>query len=308
VPAASPRQSATCRGGKVFHQWFQPNRSSRSPRQPRHGHARLSSLPDIPDGNREDGLPQGLVRRKHPVIPVPVPPGRWDQRYQPVEKLKRRRFDDTAGSGPRRLSLASGPDPMRSFAPQTLGGVELADMFIHETIDSRRLLVIHGDFFDHLTKHAAWVYHLGDRTYTAALHLNKWLNLARRSLGYPYWSFSSLLKTNVKRAVNFINDFEHFVARYTKKKDCCGVVCGHIHVPAIRQIDGVDYYNCADWMEHCTALVEHVDGRIELVSHTCLEGQPDITDRDADPDTLVEPALAALVAAGLGPLSEPRVA
>ena len=197
---------------------------------------------------------------------------------------------------------------LRPFAPQTLGGVELADMFIHETIDSHRLLVIRGDFFDHLTKHAAWVYHLGNRTYTAALHLNKWINLARRSLGYPYWSFSSLLKTKVKRAVNFINDFEHFVARYTKKKDCCGVVCGHIHVPAIRQIDGVDYYNCGDWMEHCTALVEHVDGRIELVSHTCLEGQPDITDRDADPDTLVEPALAALVAAGLGPLSEPRVA
>ena len=75
---------------------------------------------------------------------------------------------------------------LRSFSPQTLGGVELADMFIHETVDGRRLLVIHGDFFDHLTKHAAWVYHLGDRAYTAALHLNKWMNLARRSLGYPY--------------------------------------------------------------------------------------------------------------------------
>ncbi len=196
---------------------------------------------------------------------------------------------------------------LRPFAPQTLGGVELADMFIHDTIDGRRLLVIHGDFFDHLTKHAAWVYHLGDRAYTAALHLNKWMNLARRSLGYPYWSFSSLLKTKVKRAVNFINDFEHFVARYTKKKDCAGVVCGHIHVPAIRQIDGVDYYNCGDWMEHCTALVEHVDGRFELVNHTWLEGQPAICDRDAEADTLVEPALAALVATGFGPLSEPRV-
>ena len=58
---------------------------------------------------------------------------------------------------------------LRSFSPQTLGGVGLADMFIHETVDGRRLLVIHGDFFDHLTKHAAWVYHLGDRAYTAAL-------------------------------------------------------------------------------------------------------------------------------------------
>ena len=198
---------------------------------------------------------------------------------------------------------------LRPFSPQTLGHMELADMFIHETVDGRRLLVIHGDFFDHLTKHAAWVYHLGDRAYTVALHLNKWMNLARRSLGYPYWSFSSLLKTKVKRAVNFINDFEHFVARYTKKKGCSGVVCGHIHVPAIRQIDGVDYYNCGDWMEHCTALVEHVDGRIELVDHTWMAGEPDVVDRDLD-DTLfpVEPAVAALVASGPGAVSKPHVA
>lgn len=127
-------------------------------------------------------------------------------------------------------------------------------MCVHETADGRRLLVIHGDFFDHLTKHAAWVYHLGDRAYTLALHLNKWMNIARRSLGYPYWSFSSLLKSKVKRAVNFINDFEHFVARYTKRKGCTGVICGHIHVPAIRRIDGIDYFNCGDWMEHCTVL------------------------------------------------------
>ena len=198
---------------------------------------------------------------------------------------------------------------LRPFSPQTLGHMELADMFIHETVDGRRLLVIHGDFFDHLTKHAAWVYHLGDRAYTVALHLNKWMNLARRSLGYPYWSFSSLLKTKVKRAVNFINDFEHFVARYTKKKGCSGVVCGHIHVPAIRQIDGVDYYNCGDWMEHCTALVEHVDGRIELVDNTWMAGEPDVVDRDLD-DTLfpVEPEVAALVASGPGAVSKPHVA
>lgn len=107
-------------------------------------------------------------------------------------------------------------------------------MFTHETVDGRRLLVIHGDFFDHLTTHAAWVNHLGDRAYTAALHLNKWMNLARRSLGYPYWSSSALLKTKGKRAVNFINDFEHFVARYTKKKGCSGVVCGHICLPSGR--------------------------------------------------------------------------
>ena len=171
---------------------------------------------------------------------------------------------------------------LRTFAPQAFGHMELVDMCVHVTVDGRRLLVIHGDFFDHLTKHAAWIYHLGDRAYTLALHLNKWMNIARRSLGYPYWSFSSLLKSKVKRAVNFINDFEHFVARYTRKKGCCGVICGHIHVPAIRRIDGIDYVNCGDWVEHCTAVVEHLDGRMELVDHTWLADQP----------TLDEPPLA----------------
>jgi len=171
---------------------------------------------------------------------------------------------------------------LRTFAPQAFGHMELVDMCVHVTVDGRRLLVIHGDFFDHLTKHAAWIYHLGDRAYTLALHLNKWMNITRRSLGYPYWSFSSLLKSKVKRAVNFINDFEQFVARYTRKKGCCGVICGHIHVPAIRRIDGIDYVNCGDWIEHCTAVVEHLDGRMELVDHTWLADQP----------TLDEPPLA----------------
>jgi UDP-2,3-diacylglucosamine pyrophosphatase LpxH len=154
---------------------------------------------------------------------------------------------------------------LRAFSPHVFGHVELADQFVHETVTGRRLLVIHGDCFDHLTKHAAWVYHLGDRAYTAALHLNSWMNAVRRRLGYPYWSVSAMLKTKVKTAVNFVNDFEHFVARYTERQQCTGVVCGHIHVPAIRRIEGIDYYNCGDWVEHCTALVEHVDGRIELV-------------------------------------------
>jgi len=154
---------------------------------------------------------------------------------------------------------------LRQFSPHALGHVELADQFVHVAADGRRLLVIHGDCFDHLTKHAAWVYRLGDRAYTAALHLNRWMNLVRRWAGFPYWSLSSLLKSRVKTAVNFINDFEAFVARYTRQQGCAGVVCGHIHVPAIRRLGGVDYYNCGDWVEHCTALVEHLDGRIALV-------------------------------------------
>ncbi len=132
-------------------------------------------------------------------------------------------------------------------------------------LDGRRLLVIHGDQFGQVTRHARWVYRLGDRAYTLALHANAWTNALRRSLGYPYWSLSAMLKGKVKSAVNLTNDFERFVARYTREHGCAGVVCCHIHVPAIRRVEGIDYYDCGDWVEHCTALVEHVDGRIELV-------------------------------------------
>jgi UDP-2,3-diacylglucosamine pyrophosphatase LpxH len=173
---------------------------------------------------------------------------------------------------------------LRAFSPHVFGHVELADQFVHETVTGRRLLVIHGDCFDHLTKHAAWVYHLGDRAYTAALHLNSWMNAVRRRLGYPYWSVSAMLKTKVKTAVNFVNDFEHFVVRYTERQQCTGVVCGHIHVPAIRRIEGIDYYNCGDWVEHCTALVEHVDGRIELVGPGRATAAPPVACGTAEDD------------------------
>ena len=163
---------------------------------------------------------------------------------------------------------------LRAWSPQTFGHVELADQFIHHTRDGRRLLVIHGDLFDQVTKHARWIYRLGDRAYTAALHANAWSNSVRRRLGYPHWSLSAALKGRVKTAVNFINDFERFVARYTREQECSGVVCGHIHVPAIRTLEGIEYYNCGDWVEHCTAVVEHADGRMEMV------GFHDLSSRD----------------------------
>jgi len=165
---------------------------------------------------------------------------------------------------------------LRAWCPHDLGGIELADRFVHVTLDGRRLLVIHGDQFDQVTRHARWVYRLGDRAYTLALHANAWTNALRRSLGYPYWSLSAMLKGKVKSAVNFINDFERFVARYTREHGCAGVICGHIHVPAVRMLEGIEYYNCGDWVEHCTAVVEHLDGRMELVRYHDAAAAPSI--------------------------------
>jgi UDP-2,3-diacylglucosamine pyrophosphatase LpxH len=154
---------------------------------------------------------------------------------------------------------------LKHFAPHRFGNIALGDQFVHQTADGRRLLVIHGDYFDHLTKHFNWIYHLGDHAYSLALFVNRWMNAARRALGLSYWSFSAMLKGKVKKAVNYVNSFESFVARYTLQRGCTGVICGHIHWPAIKDIEGVQYYNCGDWIENCTALVELESGEIELV-------------------------------------------
>ena len=156
---------------------------------------------------------------------------------------------------------------LRIFLPNhfNLGHLEILDEDIHVTADGRRLLVIHGDMFDQFTKHAKWLYYLGDTAYSLAMWLNTVYNRIRRRLGKPYWSLSAILKQNVKKAVNFVNSFECFVARHTKELGCCGVVCGHIHTPSIKKFDNIDYYNCGDWVESCTAIIEHFDGRIELI-------------------------------------------
>ena len=191
---------------------------------------------------------------------------------------------------------------LRGFSPHAFGNMELGNEFVHVTADGRRLLVIHGDCFDHLTRHAAWLYHLGDRAYTCALHANAWVNSARRTLGYPYWSLSASLKSRVKQAVNFVNDFERLVAMHTRRLGCCGVVCGHIHVPAIRPIDGIDYHNCGDWIEHCSALVEHFDGRIELVGRDTFPPRPQPVETEQPAWSAFLPELtAAFSAAGTVP-------
>jgi len=153
---------------------------------------------------------------------------------------------------------------LRGFLPNAFGHVELVDEFIHETVDGKKLLIIHGDIFDQLTIRFSWLYHLGDTAYSVAMWINEKINIVRRTLGFKYYSFSMLLKQNVKQAVSFINNFERFIVKHTKENNCQGVICGHIHVPAVKQLDDIEYYNCGDWVESCSVLLEHLDGRMEL--------------------------------------------
>jgi UDP-2,3-diacylglucosamine pyrophosphatase LpxH len=153
----------------------------------------------------------------------------------------------------------------RKYVAHNFGGVDVMDEAIHVTADGRRLWITHGDLFDGVIQCARWLAIVGDMAYEFTLKVNRWFNRARAKLGLPYWSLSKYLKHKVKRAVSFISDFELAVSREARKRGVDGVVCGHIHHAEMREIDGILYCNDGDWVESLTALVEHHDGRLEII-------------------------------------------
>ena len=153
----------------------------------------------------------------------------------------------------------------RHFVDHHFGGVHVVQEAIHTTADGRKLWIIHGDHFDGVIQYAKWLAYLGDNLYEFTLRLNTHLNSLRARLGLPYWSLSQYLKHRVKSALNYVLQFEGAVAAEARKRGLDGVVCGHIHRAEMRTIDGTLYCNDGDWVESLTALVEHGDGRLEIV-------------------------------------------
>ncbi|WP_303978490.1 UDP-2,3-diacylglucosamine diphosphatase [Dongia mobilis] len=186
----------------------------------------------------------------------------WPQSHNDVvQKLLRK-----ARKGTQVIYVPGNHDePLRDYDDHAFGDVQVMNEAVHVTADGKRLLIIHGDAFDGIMRYAPWLARLGDSAYTIALALNQWFNRARHVMGYPYWSLSAYLKSRVKDAVKFIGDFEHTVAAEAKRRGFDGVVCGHIHQAALKEIDGIIYANDGDWVESCTALVEHRDGRLEII-------------------------------------------
>jgi UDP-2,3-diacylglucosamine pyrophosphatase LpxH len=171
-----------------------------------------------------------------------------------------------ARRGTRMVYIPGNHDEMfRQFAGLDFGGIAIRRKAIHETADGRRLLVLHGDEFDAITLGHRWLAHVGDFAYNTLMALNRWTSAVRRRLGMPYWSLSKHAKAKVKNAVNFISNFEEVVAHAAGSRGVDGVICGHIHTAEIREIEGITYYNDGDWVEGCNALVEHHDGRMELL-------------------------------------------
>ncbi len=186
----------------------------------------------------------------------------WPQAHNDVlQKLLRK-----VRKGARMIYVPGNHDEFaRDYIGMVFGGVEVADHAYHMTADKKRLLIVHGDQFDIVVQHARWLAWLGDWAYTLALWLNLGFNKIRRRLGFPYWSFSAWAKLKVKNAVNFIGAFETALAEAARRHQANGVVCGHIHHAVIRDIDGITYINTGDFVESCTAVAEHEDGRLEVL-------------------------------------------
>jgi UDP-2,3-diacylglucosamine pyrophosphatase LpxH len=153
------------------------------------------------------------------------------------------------------------------------GNISIQQRAIHITADGRRILVIHGHELDTVVQNAKWLAYLGDAGYQFLLSLNPAINLVRRRFGLGYWSLSAYAKRRVKDAVSFIGEFEKAIVRYAERFQVDAVLCGHIHNPAVHQLGRVTYYNCGDWVESCTAMVEQHDGTIELVNYPAFPVQ-----------------------------------
>jgi UDP-2,3-diacylglucosamine pyrophosphatase LpxH len=155
--------------------------------------------------------------------------------------------------------------PMIPYAAN-FGNIKICNHHVHHGVDGKRYLVVHGDLFDGITAIAPWLSFLGDRAYDFILSINSRFNWVRHRLGFGYWSLSKYLKHKVKRALDFMFKFEDTITKYCKKKGYDGVICGHIHHAEIKTVNDVVYMNDGDWVESCTALVEHHDGKWEIIT------------------------------------------
>lgn len=153
----------------------------------------------------------------------------------------------------------------RRFCGQTIQGVELLHKAVHTTADGRRFMVCHGDQFDQVVRCSPLMLLVGDRAHGFLLRLNRWFNAGRRLQGKPYWSLAAWVKSRIGKARTFIRRFELAALTAAEKGHYDGFICGHIHSAGFLRSDDGLYCNDGDWVEHCTALVEQMDGRLELL-------------------------------------------
>lgn len=186
----------------------------------------------------------------------------WPQAHNDVvQKLLRK-----GRKGARIIYLPGNHDEfLREYYGTHFGGIEVQETAIHEAADGKRYLVLHGDAFDFVIRNAKWLAHLGDAAYDFAIFLNRIATAIRRRMGLPYWSLSAWAKMKVKNAVNVISEFEGALVKEARRQGLDGVICGHIHYAVSRDVEGIRYLNCGDWVESLTAIGERPDGTMEVI-------------------------------------------
>ena len=182
-------------------------------------------------------------------------------------------------------------DVLAAFLPLEFEGLRVLEEHVHEGARGR-YLVLHGDVFDTVTKNFVWLAHLGDWGYSFLLRLNRAYNTWRAWRGKEYWSLSKAIKARVKLAVSHVSDFENHIADLARRRGCTGVMCGHIHTPANKLLGDVHYLNSGDWVESLTAIVEHHDGRMAIVTFADFEREYPMLDAELVLADEFVPALA----------------
>jgi UDP-2,3-diacylglucosamine pyrophosphatase LpxH len=193
----------------------------------------------------------------------------WSQSHSDVIQELLRRAD----LGSRVVYIPGNHDEfLRQYLGRAFGAVEIVDSIVHEGPDGKRYLVTHGDHFDAVVRWAPWLSALGATIYNLTLATNAAVNRVRRLFGFGYWSLSDWTKRKVKNAVKIISDYEQAIVFAARQVDADGVICGHIHHADMHDRFGIRYVNTGDWVESCTAVVEHMDGRMEIVRWTAALG------------------------------------
>jgi UDP-2,3-diacylglucosamine pyrophosphatase LpxH len=196
----------------------------------------------------------------------------WPQQHNDViQKILRK-----SRKGTRVVYIPGNHDEFVSDFYGEFGNIAIQKQAIHETADNRRILVIHGHELDTVVQNVRWLAFAGDVGYQFLLSLNPFINFVRRHFGLGYWSLSAYAKQRVKNAVSFIGKFEAAIVKYAEQYAVDAVLCGHIHSAAIRQFGNVTYYNCGDWVETCSAMIERENGAIEIVNYLARLSAPTI--------------------------------
>ncbi len=191
---------------------------------------------------------------------------RWKQSHSDViQKLLRKARKGTKVY----YILGNHDDFLEPFLPITMGEhLSVHREFYYTGANGLKYLITHGDLFDAVTMTKKWLALIGDKSYLFLLKINRPLNFIRRKMGLGHWSLSKYMKANIKKAVSYICDYEQVLSNYARQKNVHGVICGHIHEAQIKMIGDIHYLNCGDWVESCTAIIEHFDGRFEVYDAT----------------------------------------